>query len=420
MAGESDGKESVGKKTYVLDTNVLIHNPEAIFSFGTSNVVIPLIVIQELDKLKTSIGETGYSARQTLRLVDSLRNHGGKITQGVPLREGGFLFVCNKPKQMLFDEWTPDHEIISTAGELISNNGFGQVVLVSKDTAVRIQADAKEISCEDYKKDKSSIFKNYGRVVLDDYTNGIKSVRYQLRGDELFRWNAIDSLKKIERERSVMGITPRNVNQECALDALRSPEIPVVALTGTAGAGKTLLALAVAVYQTTKSDKLYNQVLVARPTIPMGGMNKDIGYLPGDIKEKLAPWMQPIIDNLEVVIQEQEKNYGYQYLLDTDIIHIESLAHIRGRSLPKRYFIIDEAQNLTPKEIKAIVSRCGEGTKVVLTGDLDQIDTPYLDAESNGLAYLIGKYIKEQEDFCYIHLPESVRSSVAETAARLL
>jgi len=421
------------RRTYILDTNVLIHDPEgAIFSFEEHDVVIPLTVVEELDGLKKGPGEIPFSARHALKLIDSLRKT-GDITKGVELPGGGSLSVEDQPKKMLFKEKTPDNKIISLAGALKDKNGK-KVILISKDTSVRIKAEVKGILSEDYLKDKTSIYERYGKILSGkDYANGILSVRYQISGDTIFKITGQDNKREIRREKSIADISPRNIEQECALDALRSPDVRVVALTGIAGSGKTLLSLAVGYYQTTKNDPIYSHVLVSRPTISMGGKTNELGYLPGTKEEKLDPWMQPIYDNLELIVptsdeqrdkfrnsQHNYPNYpSYQYLLDRGIIQIESLQHIRGRSLPKRYFIVDESQNLRPIDVKTILTRCGEGTKIILTGDLEQIDTPFLDAESNGLAYLIGKFINE-EDFCYLHLPKSERGSIAEKAARLL
>ena len=424
--GESDSNL---KKTFVLDTNVLIHDPEAVLSFEENDVVIPLKVIKELDSIKKGIGEIPYSAREALRTIDALRK-GGNIIIGITLYGGGRLKIIEESEKNK-ELKSADDIIISVAVDL--SKKIKNVVMVSKDTAVRIIAEALGVTAQDYTKDKTTIFKKYGKLLIgDDYTNGILSNRYQLSGDDIYRIWGEDTRKPIIRNRPVWEISPKNYEQECVIDALRSPEIEVVALTGIAGSGKTLLTLAVGLNQTTKGAPLYDRVLVARPTIPMGGKEHELGFLPGSKEDKLNPWMQPIYDNLEVIVkthgdarkgkQEEERMSdmrNYQYLIDRGTIQIESLQHIRGRSLPRTYFIIDEAQNLRPLDVKTIVTRCGEGTKLILTGDLEQIDTPYLDAESNGLAYLIARYINEEE-FCYLHLETSARSRMAEKGARLL
>jgi PhoH-like ATPase len=304
------------------------------------------------------------------------------------------------------------------------------VILVSKDTAVRIKAESLCIMSEDYRNDKTSLFQQYGRIISEGGpTNGILSTRYMHSGNSLYKLSGEDEIRQVKRGKEIMGLSPRSIEQESAIDALIDPAVEIVALTGNAGTGKTLLALAAGIHQTartTKRSMLYEQVIVSRPVIPMGN---DLGYLPGDIDAKLRPWMQPIFDNLEVIIdspREQIKDRidmsgvkSYQYLIDMGLLQVEPLTYIRGRSLPKRYFIIDEAQNLRPLDVKTIVTRCGEGTKIVFTGDLEQIDTPYLDRASNGLAYLISRFINE-DYFCFLHLSKSVRSRLAERGAQLL
>jgi PhoH-like ATPase len=429
-------------KIFVLDTNVLIHDPEAILYFEDNEVVLPITVIEELDKLKRGNGEIPYSARQTLRLIDSYRET-GKLSAGVTLPSGGILRVVIKEDKHL-EKQSNDNKIISTAFSLaIHENNSKPVILVSKDTSVRIKADALGLETQDYLKDKTTVFQKYGKILEDEKelkstgegengANGIKSVRYLKSGDKIFRAYGEDKMELIRRQRSVMNIAPKNFEQECAIDALLSSEITVVALTGMAGTGKTLLALAAGLYMCTKSPnkvlsdymKKFEQVMVARPIVPLGN---DIGFLPGDIQEKLHPWMQPIYDNLDVIVGTSDENgddrdfnhKSSDYLIESGIVQIEPLTYIRGRSLPKRYLIIDEAQNLRPLDVKTIITRCGEGTKVVFTGDLEQIDSPFLDAASNGLAYLINRFIQE-ENFSYLNLKHSARSPLAEQAAKLL
>ncbi len=428
------GVDMKAKKVFVLDTNVLIHDPHSIFSFEDNSVVLPFVVIEELDGLKKGHGEIAASARQVLRIIDGLRCR-GPISSGIPLDGGGILSVAttmNTTSPVLFDD-KKDNQIIKTALSVFEKkprdeNGRSMpVILISKDTAVRIKAESCGLRAEDYLNDKSSIFKLYGGILRNnDCRESILSVRYMKIDDDVFRLQGKDRETKIRNGKSLEGITAKNAEQQCAIDALINPEIEVVALTGAAGTGKTLMALAAAVHQTTKKSPLYEQVVVSRPVVPMGN---DIGYLPGDLAEKLAPWMQPIFDNLEVIVntpKEQMKDNSpasryrsFQYLIDSGILQIEALTYIRGRSLPKRYFIVDEAQNLRPIDVKTIITRCGEGTKIVLTGDLNQIDTPYLDASSNGLAYLISHFINE-ENFCYLNLKNSVRSRLAEQGARIL
>ena len=301
------------------------------------------------------------------------------------------------------------------------------LVIVSKDTAVRIIAESLGICAEDYRYDKTCIFREYGRILGEnDSRNGIRSIRYLRGGDYLIRLEGDGRPAKVKDRKSLEGLSPKNTEQKCAIDALLNPQIDVVALTGPAGTGKTLLAVAAGIHQVTKRSPLYEQVVVARPIMPMG---KDIGFLPGDLWDKLNPWMQPIFDNPEVILhtprdqvkdkQVLSKYKTFQYLMDAEVLQIEALTYIRGRSLPQRYFIVDEAQNLRPLDIKTIITRCGEGPKMVFTGDLDQIDTPYLDPMSNGLAYLISRFIQE-ENFCYLQLREGVRSRLAKQRPVLL
>ncbi|MGD1075799.1 MAG: PhoH family protein [Thermodesulfovibrionales bacterium] len=422
------------KKTFVIDTNVLIHDPESIFKFEDNDIVIPISVIEELDELKKGQGEIPHSARHALKLIDSLRGSDSEeqhnLAKGVaiPNGNGGTLRIETEERSHLAIKESADNRIIAVAQNLASANEARPVAVVSKDTAVRIKAESFGIPSQDYKHDKTSIFKQYGRVLSgSDYPNGIRSVRYLQTGSDIFRLQGENKQSKIKSGKTLDNISPKNIEQECAIDALTSPEVEIVALTGAAGTGKTLLVLAAGIHQTTKKSPLYEQVLVARPTVPLGGV--DIGYLPGDIKEKLHPWMQPIFDNLEFIVRTPRdvvkdhtvvnKYKSYQHLIDTGTIHIEPLTYIRGRSLPKRYFIVDEAQQLRPIDIKTIVTRCGEGTKIVFTGDLEQVDHPFLDSHSNGLAYLISRFINEVT-FCYLNLTKTARSSLAERAAKLL
>ncbi len=425
------------KKIFVLDTNVLIHDPASIYKFDNNDITIPFVVIEELDSLKKGRGEIAASARQVLRIVDELREK-GSLSSGVMMESGGTMTVClpENNSSLKFLEGTEDNQIIKTAltitnkGPKDENGNPLPVILVSKDTAVRIKAESLGIPVEDYKNDKTSLFQQYGKVLTNgDNTNGIFSQRYLLNESSLYKLTGKDRLKVVKRSKELMGIAPRNLEQECAVDALTDPSVEIAALIGNAGTGKTLFALAAGLHQTsqiTKKSALYDQVIVSRPIVPMGN---DLGYLPGDLEEKLTPWMQPIFDNLEVIVNTPKgiikdrtnasSIRSYQYLIDADLLQVEPLTYIRGRSLPKRYFIIDEAQNLRPIDVKTIVTRCGEGTKIVFTGDLNQIDTPYLDKTSNGLAYLISRFINE-ENFCFINLKSSVRSKLAEQGAQLL
>jgi PhoH-like ATPase len=429
------GGTQVAKKIFVLDTNVLIHDPGSLFSFSNNDVVIPFVVLEELDRLKKGRGEIASSARAALRIIDRLSEKGSLIS-GVEVVTGCLLSIgtrLSSAPAAFMDFVTEDNKIIKTALGVVEtlrpdkSDDSAAVTLVSKDITVRIKAEACGLHAEDYESDKTTLFQKYGRVLGEsDYTNGIHSTRYVMTGEDIYRLQGGDNQTRIKNGKSLEGIAAKNIEQRCAIDALTSPHIEVVALTGAAGTGKTLLALAAGIHQTTKKSPLYEQVVVARPVVPMGN---DIGYLPGDVNEKLTPWMQPIFDNLEVIVNTPKGHMkdetsiaqyrSFQYLIDTGVLQIEALTYIRGRSLPQRYFIVDEAQNLRPVDVKTIITRCGEGTKIVFTGDLNQIDTPYLDAKSNGLAYLISRFIDEP-NFCYLNLSCSVRSRLAEQGARLL
>jgi len=421
------------KKIYVIDTNVLVHDPEALLRFEDNEIVLPIAVIEELDGLKRGQGEIPASVRQALRLIDSFREL-GNLSRGVPLARGGSLRVetgGEAPRERL----SADNSIIMTAVALGAHSKQ-PVVLVSKDVAVRIKAEALGVAAQDYRNDKSTLFQRCGRLLEAGAPSLVRSVVYRREGEQLVRLRGGAEPEPVRRRRVPLGISAKNLEQECALDALLLPEIDVVALTGKAGTGKTLLALAAGIDQTAEfrgprapTDRSgYEQVMVARPIVPLG---QDLGFLPGQVEEKLGPWMQPIYDNLDVIVstpRDQRKDgrgpaaaryKSSDYLIQAGIVKIEPLTYIRGRSLPRRFMIIDEAQNLRPLDVKTIITRCGEGTKIVFTGDLEQIDQPYLDATSNGLSYLISRFI-EQENFCYVQLTGSARSALAEQAAVLL
>src|SRR5512137_1911671 len=421
------------KKIYVIDTNVLVHDPEALLRFEDNEIVLPIAVIEELDGLKRGQGEIPASVRQALRLIDSFREQ-GNLSRGVPLPGGGSLRVETAGGDAAHERVSADNSIIATAVALGAHSR-APVVLVSKDLAVRIKAEALGVAAQDYRNDKSTIFQRCGRLLEEGVPCDVRSVVYRRDGDQLLRQRGGREPEPVRRRRSLLGISAKNPEQECAIDALATPEIEVVALTGKAGTGKTLLALAAGIDQTpefrgarTPADRAgYEQVMVARPIVPLG---QDLGFLPGQVEEKLGPWMQPVHDNLDVIVatprdQKKDARVGAarykssDYLIESGIVKIEPLTYIRGRSLPRRFMIIDEAQNLRPLDVKTIITRCGEGTKIVFTGDLEQIDQPYLDAASNGLSYLISRFI-DQENFCYVQLTGSARSALAEQAAVLL
>lgn len=432
-------------KTFVIDTNVFIHRPDALFSFRDSEVVIPLWVLEELDKLKTFSDEKGRNARRAIRLLDEAGNH-GNLADGVKLENGAVLRVAlthssAMPRDLMVDK--VDNKIILAALELQQQGKI--VFFVSKDINARVKATALGIRSVDYEKQKVNADKLYQGYTMQDSTpENLASLRhngqlpwtdqqppnhfyiFNLKArdgaeaeTELARFDTLSqSLRHVDyRMPSVCGIQALNPQQRLAFDLLLDPSVALVSLIGKAGTGKTLLAIAAGLKQTVE-DKLYNRVLVARPVIPMG---KDIGYLPGSKGEKLSHWMMPLFDNLEYVLSVYKKPAfkNAETLIANKIIELEALAYIRGRSLPGQFIIIDEAQNLTPHEVKTIVSRAGEGSKVVLTGDPYQIDSPYLDASSNGLSYLVEAF-KGQRIAGHISLSHTERSPLAELAAELL
>ncbi len=432
--------ESKPSKTFVIDTNVFIHRPDAILSFRDSDIVVPLWVLEELDHLKTFSDERGRNARHAIRFMDAVGRH-GNLSEGVKMENGSVLRVAlshshDLPHGNLEDK--PDNKIILTAYQLQQQGHT--VFFVSKDINARVKATALGIRAVDYEKQKVNIERLYpGYSELDASSETVET----LRRDGAVPWNenpppnhyiihnAKSSEPVLSRYRpddgnlhfvdhkmpSVCGIRPLNHQQRIALDLLLDRSVELVTLVGKAGTGKTLMAIAAGLRQTLE-DKHYTRVLVSRPVIPLG---KDIGYLPGAKNEKLSHWMQPLFDNLEYILNVYKRPNikSTEQLMNNRVIELEALSYIRGRSLPKQFIIIDEAQNLSPHEIKTIVSRAGEGSKVVLTGDPYQIDSPYLDANSNGLSYLVETF-KGRKIFGHVTLQKSERSMLAELAAELL
>jgi PhoH-like ATPase len=445
-------------KNYVLDTCVLVHSPEALFSFEDNNVYIPFVVLEELDNLKTRDGETGRNARHTTRNLDELRKL-GSLARGVKLENGGTLFVIRKasgPGMPDLDMKKNDNKILATACVMQAIYPNSQTTLVTNDIALRIKADAVGMKAEHFGKKKvsreqmhsgitevgvqSELFKEFkknghlkseGNVPLLDnmYVRLIDEATDKVA---LARWNKrTGSFKKlIDARDGVFGIRPMSEEQHFAIDALLNEDIKLVTLIGKAGTGKTLLAVAAGLHKTVNEDT-YHKLLVSRPVEPMG---KDLGFLPGSVDEKLAPWMQPIHDNLEFLFdihkkttpkkkgkkgEASEPGMSQQSLFDQGILQVEALTYIRGRSIPEQYMIVDEAQNLTPHEIKTIITRAGEGTKIVLTGDTQQIDSPYLDEQSNGLAYCVER-MKELGITAHVTLTKGERSELAEAGSQLL
>ncbi len=437
------------KKIFVLDTNVLLHDPEALFKFEDNDVIIPITVIEEIDRFKKDQNETGRNARHISRILDGMRANRG-LTEGVKLETGGMLrveiyraeYLTKLPPELQVDRG--DNRILAVAMKLQETCDC-KVVFVTKDTNLRIKSDALELPAEDYESDKVSIEdlypgasqvelekdvidRFYGQGYLDlpgeYYPNHCLTLvdKSNPSHTALGRYNKamqqVVPLIRIPKE-GVWGIHSRNREQQFALDMLMNDDIQLVTLVGKAGTGKTLLAIAAGLLKVA-DENIYNRLLVSRPVFPMG---KDLGFLPGDIEEKLAPWMQPIFDNVELLLGNVEdhgkRKRGYKELVDMGFLEIEALTYIRGRSIPRQFLIVDEAQNLTPHEIKTIITRAGEGTKIVLTGDPYQIDNPYVDSSSNGLTYVVEKF-KEQQIAGHIILTKGERSPLAELAANLL
>ena len=439
------------KKIYVLDTNVLLHDPEAIFSFQDNELVIPLIVIEEVDGQKRRQDEVGRHARQVSQHLDELRLQ-GKLSEGVRLRNGGRLRVELKHESMQhlpddLDPRKPDNQVIALTLQLKDENGQTPVILVSKDINVRVKADALNLQAQDYETDKvvlreEDLYNGMATLELspeelESYqrTNAYAPQDGDLFGNQFVHFKSLNGANQTALGRydpasqqvlalaplrkEIWGIQPKNLGQRFAFDILLDDRIPLVTMTGRAGTGKTLLALAAGLSKVLDLHR-YRRLLITRPVIPMG---KDVGYLPGDKEEKLRPWMQPIFDNLEYLMagiyKESAAADMIRHIQEKGIFAVEALTYIRGRSIPQQFIIVDEAQNLTPHEVKTIVSRAGEGTKIVLTGDPNQIDHPYLDFRSNVLCYSVEKF-KGNPLAGHVTLTKGQRSELAELAAKLL
>ncbi|WP_310550259.1 PhoH family protein [Paenibacillus glufosinatiresistens] len=441
-------------KIFVLDTNVLLHDPNSIFAFKENEVIIPAVVLEEIDSKKRNADEIGRNARTVSRLLDGLREL-GHLHSGVKLEHGGTLKVELNHRsfvrvQEMFGEVSNDNRILAVALNYLQEENEKPeprpVVLVSKDVLVRIKADVLGVTPEDYLSDRTGdlneLYAGYQSVpvhpsLIDEYySNRQLPVKRLPLSFDLYPHEFIilkdeigsgkSALLKVNHNAtlveplylgndSVWGISARNAQQRMALELLLNDEIPLVTITGKAGTGKTLLALAAGLFKVEDEHK-YKKLLIARPVVPMG---KDIGYLPGEKDEKLRPWMQPIYDNLEFLFDTKKAGDIDKILMGLGSIQVEALTYIRGRSIPGQFIIIDEAQNLSRHEVKTIVSRAGEGSKVILMGDPEQIDHPYLDAASNGLSYIVEKF-KQQGISGHITLEKGERSKLAQLAADLL
>lgn len=432
-------------KTFVLDTNVLVHDPRSIFKFQDNEVVIPIMVLEELDSLKNRQDGVGQDARTAMRFLDELRSK-GLIFEGVPVNEyGGILRIELKYHDCqclpaAFDPNKPDNKILSVAAELKKlKSEPDKVILISKDINVRVKAESLGIKAEDYESDKVDVhelFKGFEILYVSKETIETFYKEGKLKiADRKFYPNQCVLLKVESTGQSALckyykpyehliplyhigakpwGLNARNLEQRFALELLLSDEIKLVTLVGKAGTGKTLLALAAGL-QKVVEERVYSKLLVARPIVPMG---KDIGFLPGGKLDKLENWMHPITDNLDFLSTAGGKD-NYKYFVEQGLIEVEALTFIRGRSMPNIYFIIDEAQNLTQHEVKTIITRAGEGSKIVLTGDPYQIDNHYLDESSNGLSIAAEKF-KGEAIAGHITLTKGERSLLATRAAELL
>jgi len=429
------------RKIFVLDTNVIIHNADSINAFADNEVVLPIDVIEELDIFKKDTDEKGRNARAAIRMLDDLREH-GKLGVGVPLANGGVLrIVMHVDSKGLLNiaSHERDNRILMVAYDLQQKGHH--VIFVSKDINARVKADALGIRAVDFEKQKvdiESLYSGWKEIEasakeIDDFyekktfaakENSLFPNQYVLLKDSAANKHSAMGRYDPKQKRvmllksdqaDVWGIRPRNKEQAIALDLLLDDNIKLVTLVGAAGTGKTLLALAAGLKKTV-DEHGYKRMLVSRPVIPMG---KDIGYLPGTKEEKLVNWMQPIFDNLEYILTIRKRKEHVEGLIECDLLQLEALTYMRGRSIPNQFIIIDEAQNLTPHEIKTVVSRAGNNTKMVLTGDPYQIDSPYLDSSSNGLSYAVER-MKGQEMFGHVTLTKNERSGLASLAAELL
>ncbi|USG67526.1 PhoH family protein [Brevibacillus ruminantium] len=443
------------KKIYVLDTNVLLQDPRAMFSFADNEIVIPAVVLEEIDSKKRYMDEIGRNARYVSRLFDSFREL-GHLHQGLILETGGLFRVelnhsSLSKLQRQFTEVTNDNRILAVALNLQEEENLSPqprpVILVSKDALMRVKADALGLIAEDFLSDRvvgeySSIYAGYQKLqaapelIKNYYANRKLPLsssfpqhrfyphQFLVLKDELNP--SISAIGKVDPDGKnlemliadddpMWGIRARNVQQKMAVELLLREDIPLVTMTGKAGTGKTLLALAAGLLQ-IEDLQTYKKLLVARPIVPLG---KDIGYLPGEKEEKLRPWMQPIYDNLEYLFNTKRSGDLDKILAGMGSIQVEALTYIRGRSIPGQYIIIDEAQNLTKHEVKTILTRVGEGSKIVLMGDPEQIDHPYLDESNNGLTYVVEMF-KDQKLAGHIRLEKGERSILAQLAADLL
>jgi PhoH-like ATPase len=436
-------------KNYILDTNVLLHDPNSLLNFADNHVVIPIEVIEEIDRFKRESSELGQNARQVSRMLDSFRGE-GSLSEGVKLPNGGKLKVAFQKNgngngdSHILNGNSVDNRILALAASIQKTQPKNPAILVSKDINLRIKADALGLQAEDYENDRVHIQDLYtGMIEMAVSTEKMAAFRangeLEINGGKKYFPNEFCTLtdetnpKKaaltkvdamgtklvpiIDSREGIWGIKPRNREQHYAFDALLDDRIKLVTLMGKAGTGKTLMAMAAGLKRTVL-DREFRRLVVARPTISMG---KELGFLPGSLEEKLAPWMQPIHDALEML---SDLNMGHDHrrsgdLMRSGAIVVEALSYIRGRSIANQFMVIDEAQNLTPLEAKTIITRCGSGTKIIFTGDPYQIDNPYVDSSSNGFNYIVSRF-RDQAIAAHIELQKGERSELAELAANIL
>jgi PhoH-like ATPase len=443
------------RKIFIIDTNVVLFDPHAIFKFAEHDVVIPIVVVEEVDKFKRDMSENGRNARTFSRIIDELRAK-GTLSKGIPIKGGGRLIVDIGIMEKIaelpdLDLKKPDNQMLALAKKYSKNSKDQIVTFVSKDINLRIKADACGLQAEDYEPSKFEVddiytgtsslqvkpgmideFYSKRKLAMDDSDRKLNPNQFIFLKDEtnpsqtaIGRYdgpqNAI--LPVFKPSEGLWGVYPRNAEQAFAIDLLLNDEVKLVSLVGKAGTGKTLLAIAAGLAKTV-DEGLYSRLLVSRPVMPMGN---DIGFLPGTIEEKLNPYMQPIFDNIDLLFGvsavsktgRRGAGKGTQELINQGLLNIEPLTYIRGRSIPNQFMIVDEAQNLTPHEIKTIITRAGEGTKIVLTGDTMQIDHPYLDSMNNGLAYVV-ECFKNEAIAGHVTMVKGERSKLSELATQLM
>jgi len=438
---------AVRKKTYILDTNVYLTDANSIFAFGKNDIMIPLKVIEEIDKHKKRQDSVGLNARNTIRILDLLREK-GNLKKGVRIAKGkGLIYIRHCDVSLLPRELDPtdaDNMIIGTILAEKKNFPTKKIIAVSRDVNMRIKFDSLDVKTQDYTvgqvvQDSSMLYTGFAKHLVDDeiidrFYDGekiyLEAEEVKLHPNQMVMLvssanekktgiarfiNYNRPLRKIIERNDVWGVKPRNKEQNFALDLLLDPDVPLVTLVGKAGCGKTLCAIAAGLHQTVEDgqESTYRRLIVTRPIQPLG---RDIGYLPGTLEEKMAPWLSPIKDNLEYLLGDRKMLDLY---FDDGTIEVEAMTYIRGRSISNAYIVIDESQQLTQHEIKTILTRVGENTKIVLTGDIEQIDNVYVDETSNGLTYAVEKF-KEHDISGHITLLRGERSKVATLAAKIL